>query len=574
MSESASRTRYCANCLTTFLGNPEICGNGECSAKRPGTHWGKLLEPGERIDGRFRIDRRLRIAAAGPTYLCQETDAAEQAVGDLLVLQVISPEAAENPAYCERLNDEIHTLHELEHPNLVRIRPLDPPDNGPPYLVMDYEAGGSLMDQLRETGAMNITHIAQLGLQLCDGLRAAHRESLIHGDLQPHRVLLDHIPESGEPPLVRITDFGALKTQGGMSQGLDPEGCAPQYAAPERMAGGPPSVEADIYAIGSLLLFSVSLQPLVASAERMHVDALCERLKSALPPRWSPPPGLNVDASQVAFFNAILNATMAADPADRSNLDEVREYLEALLEVEDEELFTTPEIEEAPEAEFNAEEAMAHFSAFSHDPDQTEEGEEEPEEEPVEEVQKPQAKKENEDAPAEAESPKPQTRPKPPRDWLKGDWLKGDWLKGDWLKRDWLQILWRAGQVCTGVAVVMMMLFVWIWNAKPHHLPPAWLEANGPPALSLVAGDHKTLPDYTSIVDSLNSKKGRLLKCGLGQDGLSVMVVVETNGRVRAAGASYLPKKQRICVRRKLLGMVLKRRSRVSPLRLRTTLLF
>lgn len=562
MSESASRTRYCANCLTTFLGNPEACGNGECGAERPGTHWGKLLEPGERIDGRFRIDRRLRIAAAGPTYLCQETDEAEQAVGDLLVLQVISPEAVENPAYCKRLDDEISTLNELEHPNLVRIRPIEPPESGPPYLVMDYEAGGSLMDQLRETGAMNITHIAQLGIQLCDGLRAAHRKALIHGDLQPHRVLLDHIPESGEPPLIRITDFGALKTQGGVSQGLDPEGCVPQYAAPERIAGGPPSVEADIYAIGSLLLFSVSLQPLVPNAERMSVDILCRRLKDALPPRWSPPPGLDVDASQVAFFNAVLNATMAADPADRSHLDEVREYLEALLEVEDEEVFTTPGVAAEPEADLNADDAMAHFSAFSHDPDQTEEGEEEPEEAPVAEVQNPEAKKD--DAHDEEESPEPETRPKPQR----------GWLKGAGLKRDWLQILWRTGQVCSGIAVVMILLFVWIWNVKPHHLPPAWLEANGPSALPLVAGDHKNHPDYTSIVDSLNAKKGRLRKCGLSQDALSVVVVVETNGRVRAAGASYLPKKKRVCVRRKLLGMVLKRRSRVSPLRIRTTLLF
>ena len=184
MSESESRTRYCANCLTTFLGNPENCGNAECGTQRPGTHWGKLLEPGERIDGRFRIDRRLKIAAAGPTYLCQETDSAEQAVGDLLIVQVISPEAVADQSYCERLSQEIAILHELEHPNLVRARPIEPSENSPPYLVMDFETGGTLMDQLRETGAMNIAHIAQMGLQLCDGLRAAHRENLLHGDLQ------------------------------------------------------------------------------------------------------------------------------------------------------------------------------------------------------------------------------------------------------------------------------------------------------------------------------------------------------------------------------------------------------
>jgi hypothetical protein len=257
----------------------------------------------------------------------------------------------------------------------------------------------------------------------------------------------------------------------------------------------------------------------------------------------------------VAFFNAVLAATMAVDPADRSNLDEVREYLEALLEVEDEEIFSTPELPDEPEEDLSAQEAMAHFSTFSHDPDATEEGEKEPKEEEQAEkapVDPPQKTAKQEEEKEEEEEKEPAPRP----------------------QRDWLQVLWKTGQICSSIVVVLMIFFVWIWNVKPHHLPPAWLEAHGSPAQTVVAGDHKTLPDYNSIVDSLNTKKGRLRKCGLDQDQLSVMVVVEPNGRVRAAGASYLPKRQRVCVRRKLLGMVLKRRSRVKALRVRTTLLF
>jgi serine/threonine protein kinase len=554
MSDSSNRTRYCANCLTTFLGNPEICGNNECKKNRPGTHWGKLLEPGERIDGRFRIDRRLRIAAAGPTYLCQETDEAEQAVGSLLVLQVISPEAVEHDEYFQRLKNEIRILNDLEHPNLVRAHPYLPPETGPPFIVMDHETGGTLMDQLREAGAMSLPHIAQLGLQICDGLRAAHKENLFHGDLHPNRVLLDHIPEAGEPPLVRITDFGAIKTQGGMNQGLDPDGCSTHYAAPERIEGSPPSPESDIYSIGSLLLFALTLQPMVANADRMSPMALTLYLNKKLPPRWSPPPSLDIDASQLAFFNAVLNATMSAEPAQRSTLEEVREYLEALLQVEDEETFSTPEFEEAPgEEDLNAEDALAHFNAFSHDPEQEEDEKKEDKEAP----QTTPKNSDEENNPTEEPEEEPSTR-----------------VSMDWMKRDWMKTLWKAGQISSGIVAVLMVLFVWTWNTKPHILPPAWLEAQGPVPQDLMAGDPKTLPDHTSIVESINTKKGRLRKCNLKQDTLSVMVVVEPNGSVRAAGASYLPKTQRLCVRRKLLGMVLKRRSRIKPVRVRTTLLF
>ena len=573
MEENSSRTRYCANCLTTFLGNPKECGNPGCGKERPGSHWGKLLEPGERIDGRFRIDRRLRIAAAGPTYLCQETDETEQAVGSLMVIQVISPEAVADEAYFDRLQEEVAALHELEHPNVVRLQKMVPPSEGPPYLVSQFEAGGTLMDQLREQGSMSLAHVAQLGLQICDGLRAAHRAGMIHGDLNPDRVLLDHIPDPGEPPLIRLTDFGALKTQGSLTKGLSASSISPQYAPPERIDGAMASPESDIYAIGSLLLFAVTLQPLIANAERMEADELVERLLSELPPRWNPPPSLGVDASQIAFFNAALNATMCPDPTHRCNLDEIKQYLEALLEVEDEAVFETPEFSEeesesteSTEASLTADDAIAHFNAFSRDDEMEEEQEEEKEEEEEKEKDKPIAEPKKEKAPTASKEEAPTEE---------GDTPSEETSESTEKKaRDWQKILWRTGWGTSAVVLLLMLGLTWIHAAKPHWLPPSWLEARGVVPLDVMAGDPTNQPDYEALVKSLNTKKGRLLKCGVQQDSLSVYAVIETNGSVRAAGSSYLPRKQKICVRKKLLGMVLSRRSRVRPLRIRTTLVF
>ena len=95
-----------------------------------------------------------------------------------MVIQVISPEAVADEVYFERLQEEIDALNELEHPNVVRIQKMVPPTDGPPYLVSHFEAGGTLMDQLREQGALSLAHVAQLGLQICDGLRAAHKAAL------------------------------------------------------------------------------------------------------------------------------------------------------------------------------------------------------------------------------------------------------------------------------------------------------------------------------------------------------------------------------------------------------------
>lgn len=563
MAEETSRTRYCANCLTTFLGNPRTCANAKCARERPGTHWGKLLEPGERIDGRFRIDRRLRIAAAGPTYLCQETDDREQAVGPLVIVQVLSPEAVQDTAYFERLEQEVGDLHDLEHPNVIRIQKMQPPVSGPPYLIVHYEEGGTLLDQLREQGAMNLTQVAQVGLQICESLRAVHQAGLVHGDLNPDRIILKTIPDKDESPMIRVTDFGALKTQGTMSGGHDPAAFSPQYAAPERINGSPPSIEADIYAVGSLLLFTLSLQPLIAAAERMDLNELYETLTEHLPPRWTPPPSLGVDASQIAFFNAVLNATMSIDPADRCELNEIQEYLEAILEVQDEEVFEAPKDVTDPEPEAgtldessaDTEQDSTQFNAFAESPTPTES-----DDEPAEKKEAP-AKKPTAGTPQEEDEPDQEESLDSEEDAPRR-------------QRDWIKIAHRGGVALSVVTTLFLITSIWFHTQKPHWLPPSWLEADGPAPLEIIAGDPANQPDYEALTTSLNLKKNRLKKCGLEQDSLSVFVIVQPNGRVGAAGSSYLPTAQRRCVRKKLLGMVLKRRSRTKPLRIRTTLVF
>ena len=543
-----------------------MCGNAECKRARPGTHWGRLLEPGERVDGRFRVDRRLRVSAAGPTYLCQETDEAENAIGALVVLQVISPEAVANEDYYQRLQDEVNQLQELEHPNVVRVEKIKPPESGPPYLVSGYESGGTLMDQLREQGAMSLTHVAQLGLQICDGLRAAHRANIVHGDLHPDRVLLDHIPESGEPPMIRVTDFGALKTQGSMSQGLNPNGFSPQYAAPERIAGGPSSFEADVYAIGSLLLFAVSLQPLISNAERMPSEQLFKELQNNLPPRWKPAPGLEVDGSQVAFFNAVLNATMAPNPADRCNMEEIRQYLEALLEVEDESVFETPEFTDEPdeknEEDISAEDAIQHFNAFSKDPEEEEEEEEE-EKEDDKNQGKPETPQENKTSPKEKKAT--------PDDGADGEKDESN-EEAPKTPRDWEKIIWNSGWAFCGVILILMATYLFYRSQFPHLLPPSWLEADGPKAHWVKSGQPGESPDHQALEESLHRTKSALRNCGVRNQNIDVSVVVEPSGKVRSGWSSWQPYDQRICIRKTLLNMSLKRRSGVSPIVLRTTL--
>jgi serine/threonine protein kinase len=530
MSKDNARTRYCAFCLNTFLGSPKECPNKDCHETSPEGNWGKLFEPGERIDNRFRIDRRIIIGGAGVTYLCQETDEEEQALGPILLLQILSHRGSA-PPYLNKLKSQLSALTTLSHPSIIRVNEFIDTDE---YrcVVTCYEGGGNLIEQLREAGAMSVTHLAQLGLQMCSALRAAHGAGIVHGNIKPENVLLDYIPEQGEPPLIRVSDFGVLSTQDAV---LHEDGAtvpvSSLYAAPERILGGEATEKSDVFSLGALLLFCLNLRPIISGAEKMQPVELVKKLAAALPPRWQPPKGQSVDRSQLAFLNAVLAATMLEEPDKRCTLDEVQHYLEALLEVDDsdsEDVFETPDWaqndsapEPPPQVEFQPFEATEGDSVEA--PQATVDAEEE---ELVEVVQ--------EDVEA---------------------W----WFR----YRKLISYLWG------GVSMISMVGFCFVWYLHEEVLSPARMEARGPAPYELVSGDPVRQPDYQAISTSLQEQVPELGECDLEVDRITVWIIVEPDGSVRAADTSYLPLTDVWCVRRKLLGFTLDRRTEGVPYRFR-----
>jgi hypothetical protein len=533
MSQDNARTCYCSSCLTTFLGVPDNCPNNACLQEPPTGGWGKLFEPGERIDGRFRIDRRIVIGSAGVTYLCQETDEEEQALGPLLFIQVMGPKGLEAP-YIDTLKSEVATISSLSHPSIVRINEfIDGEDYS--YVTSCYEGGGTLMEQLREAGAMSVIHLAQLGLQVCSALRAAHGAGIVHGSIKPENVLLDHIPEDGEPPLIRVADFGVLSFQNATLHGGDDAGAVSTlYAAPERILGEDANEKSDVFSLGALLLFCLNLRPIVSGSDKLEPQVLAAKLVNSIPPRWDPPKGHDVDRSQLAFLNAVFAATMLEDPDERCSLDEVQHYLEALLEVEEsdaEDVFETPDWamndsapEPAPQVEFQP------FAENEADEPQAAEAVADPEEEVEEEVE-----------PEEVEA-----------------W----WFR----HRKALSYLWG------GVSIISMVGFCFVWYLHEEMISPANMEARGPEAFELVSGDPVRQPDYQAISSSLHQQVSKLEECELDVDRITVWVIVEPDGSVRAADTSYLPLVDVWCVRRKLLGLTINRRTGDVPYRFRTNI--
>lgn len=161
----------------------------------------------------------------------------------------------------------------------------------PPFFL-EYEYGGvSLLEWATEhLAGLAVEERVELFLQVTDAVAAAHSIGVVHGDLKPANLLVSQ--RAGGGWQVRLTDFGGARLleperlQGlGVTQRDAPitddvmsEGMATLiYMAPERLTGGPATVQSDVFALGMLLYQLVAgdfRRPLVPGWERNVPDEL------------------------------------------------------------------------------------------------------------------------------------------------------------------------------------------------------------------------------------------------------------------------------------------------------------
>ena len=136
-------------------------------------------------------------------------------------------------------------LARLEHPNIARIIDAGVSDDDAPYYVMEYVDGIRIDNYAKDRPR---EEQLSLFLQLCEAVAYCHRSLVVHGDIKPGNVLVCD-------DRVRLLDFGVGRQLDESFDQNDADLCAfsPDYAAPEQIAGAPPTVQSDIYSLGLLL---------------------------------------------------------------------------------------------------------------------------------------------------------------------------------------------------------------------------------------------------------------------------------------------------------------------------------
>ncbi|MFF0071624.1 Stk1 family PASTA domain-containing Ser/Thr kinase [Streptomyces sp. NPDC005494] len=196
---------------------------------------------GQLLDGRYRIDARIAVGGMATVYRAVDTR-----LDRVLALKVMHPALATDAAFVERFIREAKSVARLAHPNVVGV--FDQGAEGAyVYLAMEYVAGCTLRDVLRERGALQPRAALDILEPILAALGAAHRAGFVHRDMKPENVLI------GDDGRVKVADFGLVRAVGTATDTTGSLLGTVSYLAPEQIEQGTADTRSDVYACGVVL---------------------------------------------------------------------------------------------------------------------------------------------------------------------------------------------------------------------------------------------------------------------------------------------------------------------------------
>jgi serine/threonine protein kinase len=215
-----------------------------------------------------------------------------------VALKILNPSVAASAERLRRFEREARAISSAHHPNVVSI--FEVGWHGKlPFIAMEYVPGWTLR-RILDAGPMPAAAALEVGIQLADGLAAAHRAGIVHRDLKPENVI------STDEGWIKILDFGLSKPLGTPAPAAAADASETQdvltipgtilgtlhYMSPEQACGSKVDFRSDQFALGSMLYEMVTgvvafkrdsvLQTLAAIIEGK--PAGCDRFETE-PPR-------------------------------------------------------------------------------------------------------------------------------------------------------------------------------------------------------------------------------------------------------------------------------------------------
>lgn len=183
--------------------------------------------------------------------------ARHRSLGREVALKLLLAGAFASPDFVQRFRREAAAAASLRHPHIVGVYEVGEVE-GQPFLAMEYVAGQTLADLVREH-PLPPRDAARYLRVVAEAVEHAHAHGLLHRDLKPSNVLVD----LDDQP--RVTDFGLAKRLDG-STDLTVTGQmlgSPNYLSPEAALGSEQALSpaSDVYSLGATLYHLLTGRP-------------------------------------------------------------------------------------------------------------------------------------------------------------------------------------------------------------------------------------------------------------------------------------------------------------------------
>jgi len=273
----------------------------------------------------YEILRRLGAGGSGVVFLANDTLLQRPVVLKILREGNLTPEQMHSTVL-----REARMASAIDHPNVCAIYEVgETEDSG--YIVMQYVPGQSL-DTLIAKGPAALQLVLSVGIQIADGLQAAHSLGIFHRDLKPQNVMLT------DGGLVKILDFGlahrlqhpedegvTLTSETIKNAAVTARGGTIRYMAPEQFVTGRSSAQSDIWALGVILYE-------LLSGRHPFVRPDGEDFQAIRAIQFESKPEL--DDSVPVELKSVIDTCLEKNPGARySSAADVREALKTIMKV-------------------------------------------------------------------------------------------------------------------------------------------------------------------------------------------------------------------------------------------------
>ena len=278
----------------------------------------------------YELVRRLGAGGSGIVYLANDTLLMRP-----VVLKILKRGALTLEQMRTTVLREARMASAIEHPNVCAIYEVGE-EGEEAYIVMQYVPGQSL-DKIISKGPASIQLVLSVGIQIADGLSAAHGLGIFHRDLKPANAILT------DGGLVKILDFGLARRLNPEEAEFDPSkssrrkagpvaatytarGGTIAYMAPEQFVTGQSSVQSDIWALGVIVYELVSGRHPFARPD-------ADEFQSIRAIQFVDPPPLNQCCPDVPpELSSVILRCLEKNPAERyASAADVREALKTIM---------------------------------------------------------------------------------------------------------------------------------------------------------------------------------------------------------------------------------------------------